>query len=390
MRVPCGTCGSWTAVQPGIDSFRCSCGTLNTFRQLNIPVAAVAVAGVQQPVAAYRAAPQIVRSLSLPRLAASATGKTTSAPAWSSGRTGKLLQKALVSVVILGGLGSVFHQGTLATFNATTTQASNTFQTGTVTMTNVAGTVIAGANCPVSTNNGTCATLFGAANTGALKPSAVDIANNATITYTGSLSPTTDFRLYAANYTAKTGASSALCTAPASGAGNPATGVDLMVTVGAASPALLYPAQNTTTTAAIANGAAVTTITVSAATAAIAGGASIVLYTAASGTYQQFTTSAAVALGATSIPVISQNAAQAFAAGTQVAPQGTLDDFATSYTTPGNGLRPKGGVNGSGAPGAWTTNDSSVFNIKVHLDAAAGNTLQGCQSQSDLVWYAQP
>jgi hypothetical protein len=388
MRVPCGNCGSWTDVQPGSDSFRCSCGTLNTFRKLNTPVAAEAVAGVAQQVAAFRISAQKVRSL--PRVATSATVKPTSLPARSAGRAGKLFQKALVGLVILGGLGSVFHQGTFATFNATTTQGSNTFQTGTVTMTNVAGTVIAGANCPVSTNNGTCATIFGAANTGALKPSAVDIANNVTITYTGSLSPTTDFRLYAANYTAKTGASSALCTAPAAGAGNPGTGVDLLVSVGAASPALLYPVQNTLTTVAIANGAPTATITVSATTAALANGAQIILYTAASGTYQQFTTSAAVALGATSIPVVAQNASQAFPIGTQVAPQGTLDNFAVNYTTSANGLRPKGGVNGAGAAGVWATNDNSIYNIKVHLDAAAGNTLQGCQSQSDLIWYAQP
>jgi hypothetical protein len=388
MRVPCGTCGSWTAVQPGSESFRCSCGTLNTFRQLNTLATAEAVAGVSQPVAAFRITPQKMRPV--PRVAAAATSKARSLPARSPGRAGKLFQKALVSLVILGGLGSVFHQGTLATFNATTTQANNTFQTGTVTMTNVAGTVIAGANCAVSTNNGTCATLFGAANTGALKPSAVDIANNVTITYTGSLSPTTDFRLYAANYTAKTGASSALCTAPAAGAGNPGTGVDLLVSVGAASPALLYPVQNTLTTVAIVNGALTATITVSATTAAIANGAQIILYTAASGTYQQFTTSAAVGLGATSIPVVAQNASQAFPIGTQVAPQGTLDNFAVNYTTSANGLRPKGGVNGAGAAGVWATNDNSIYNIKVHLDAAAANPLQGCQSQSDLIWYAQP
>ncbi|HEY7816133.1 MAG TPA: hypothetical protein VIC62_23005, partial [Nakamurella sp.] len=363
------------------------CGTLNTYRRLNAPVTALAVAGASQPVAASRA-PQTLRTVTRP--AAAVTPKSTSPRARLSGRAGKTLQKVLVGLVILGGLGSVLHQGTLATFNATTTQGSNTFQTGTVTMTNVAGTVIAGANCPVSTNNGSCATLFGAANTGALKPSAVDISNNVTITYTGSLSPTTDFRLYASNYTAKTGASSALCTAPAAGAGNPGTAVDLLFTVGAGSPALLYPVQNTVTTAAIGNGATVTTVTVSATTAVLANGANVILYTAASGTYQQFTTSAAVGLGATSIPVVSQTAAQAFGIGTQVAPQGTLDDFATTYTTSGNGLRPKGGVNGAGAAGAWATNDNSIFNIKVHLDAAAGNTLQGCQSQSDLVWYAQP
>ncbi len=389
MRVPCGVCGSWTAVQPGSDRFRCSCGTLNTFRQLNTPTTADAGAGVSQPVAAFRITPQTVRTI--PRVAATATAKAAPLPARSAGRAGKLFQKALVSLVILGGLGSVFHQGgTLATFNATTTQANNTFQTGTVTMTNVAGTVIAGANCAASTNNGTCATLFGAANTGALKPSAVDISNNVTITYTGSLSPTTDFRLYAANYTAKTGASSALCTAPAAGAGNPGTGIDLLVSVGAASPALLYPVQNTTTTVAIASGATVTTITVGATSAALASGAQIILYTAASGTYQQFTTSAAVALGAISIPVVSQVAAQAFPIGTQVAPQGTLDNFATTYTTSANGLRPKGGVNGSGAAGVWATSDNSIYNIKVHLDTTAANPLQGCQSQSDLIWYAQP
>jgi len=387
MRVPCGACGSWTEVQPGSESFRCGCGTLNTFRQLNTLATAAAAAGVK-PVVAFRISPQTVRSL--PRVATTASPKAP-LPARSPGRASKLFQKALVGLVILGGLGSVFHQGgTLATFNATTTQGSNTFQTGTVTMTNVAGTVVAGSNCAVSTNNGTCATLFGAANTGALKPSTADIANNVTITYTGSLSPTTDFRLFAANYTAKTGASSALCTAPAAGAGNPGTAVDLLVSVGAATPALLYPVQNTTTTASIANGATVTTVAVGATTAALASGANVILYTASSGTYQQFTTSAAVALGATSIPVVSQVASQAFAAGTQVAPQGTLDDFATNYTTSGNGLRPKGGVNGSGAAGVWATSDNSVFNIKVHLDAAAGNTLQGCQSQSDLIWYAQP
>ena len=159
-----------------------------------------------------------------------------------------------------------------------------------------------------------------------------------------------------------------------------------MVTVGAASPKLLYPAQNTTTSAAIANGATVTTISVNATTAAIANGSEIILYNA--GTNQQFTTSAAVALGATSIPVVSQTASAAFGIGTQVAPQGTLDGFASSYTSAANGLQLKGGVNGAGSLGVWAANDSSVFNINVHLDQAANNTFQGCQSQSDLVWYA--
>ena len=292
--------------------------------------------------------------------------------------------KLMVSVMVLASVGTLA-SGTLASFNAQTSNPNNTFQDGSVLMTNVAGSVISGSNCSTATNNGTCATLFGAANVGNLKPSTTDISNTATITYLGTIT-TADFRLWAANYTAKTASSTAQCTAPASGAGNPGTAMDLLVSVGAASPKLLYPSQNTTTTAAIANGATVTTVSVNATTAALANGAEIILYNA--GTYQQFTTSAAVALGATSIPVVSQTASAAFGIGTQVAPQGTLDGFASTYTGAANGLQLKGGTNGSGALGVWATNDNSVFNINVHLDQAANNTFQGCQSQSDLVWYA--
>jgi hypothetical protein len=289
----------------------------------------------------------------------------------------------LIGLLCLGVLTTAIGGGTLASFTAITTNPGNTFTNGTVTMTNVAGTVISGSNCAAPTNNGTCATLFGTGNTNALKPSTTDIANSVTITYTGSLTPTSDFRLYAANYTAKTGSSTAQCTAPASGAGNPGTAIDLLVAV---NTTLLYPVQNTTTTAAIASGASVTTISVNATTAALASGAQVILYNA--GTYEQFTTSAAVAAGATSIPVVAQTATAAFAAGTQVAPQGTLDNFAGSYTSSANGIQLKGGTNGSGTAGQWATNDNSIFNIKVHLDAAAGNSFQGCQSVSDLVWYA--
>jgi hypothetical protein len=290
--------------------------------------------------------------------------------------------KLMVSVMVLASVGTLA-SGTLASFNAQTVNGGNTFQDGSVLMTNVAGSVISGSNCTTATNNGTCATLFGAGNTGNLKPSTTDISNTVTITYSGTIT-TADFRLWAANYTAKTASSTAQCTAPASGAGNPGTAMDLLVTVGAGT--LLFPAQNTTTSAAIANGAAVTTITVNATTAALANGAEILLYNA--GTYQQFTTSGAVALGATSIPVVSQTANAAYGIGSQVAPQGTLDAFATAYTGAGNGLQLKGGTNGAGALGIWAAGDNSIFNIKVHLDQAANNTFQGCQSQSDLVWYA--
>jgi hypothetical protein len=67
---------------------------------------------------------------------------------------------------------------------------------------------------------------------------------------------------------------------------------------------------------------------------------------------------------------------------------GTLDGFATTYTSPASGLQLKGGTNGSGTAGVWANGNSGVYTINLHLDSTADNTYQGCQSQSDLVWYA--
>jgi len=292
------------------------------------------------------------------------------------------MRKILFGLLGLGVLTTAVGGSTIASFTAQTTNPSNVFTNGTVTMTNVAGTVIAGSNCAAATNNGTCATLFGSSNAGALKPSTTDISNTATITYLGSMS-TSDFRLYAQSYTSKTGSSSALCTAA-----NPGSAIDLLVTAGGATPTLVYPLQNTTLSSGLTSGNSYTTLSVNATTAAIASGANLILYSSALNSYQQVTTSAAASAGATSLSVSSFNAGASYAAGTQVAPQGTLDGFSTSYTTAANGLVLKGGTNGAGSAGVWATNDSSVFNVKVHLDNATGNTYQGCQSQGDLVWYA--
>ncbi|MGH7904605.1 MAG: hypothetical protein ACREPA_10865 [Candidatus Dormibacteraceae bacterium] len=295
-------------------------------------------------------------------------------------------KKTLAGIIAAGALLALAG-GTMAGFNASTVNPGNVLSNGTVTMTNVAGTVISGSNCTTATNNGTCATLFGTGNT-SFKPGGPDAANSATITYTGSSTPTSDFRLYAGNYTAKLAASSALCTAPSSGAGNPGTALDLLVTVGSSSPSLLYPAASTTLSASggLASGTSYTSLSVASAPA-LASGQEIILYSA--GTYQQVTTSAAVIAGATTIPVTSFSANFSYPASTtQIALQGTLDNFASTYATSGTGLQLRGGTNGSGAAGAWATSDSSVFNIKVHLDGAAGNSFQGCQSQTDLDWYA--
>src|SRR2546427_12584288 len=76
-------------------------------------------------------------------------------------------KKLLLTLILLGLLTTVIGS-TLATFTATTTNPANVFSNATVTMTNIAGTVISGTNCSPPTSNGTCATLFGAANPGRL------------------------------------------------------------------------------------------------------------------------------------------------------------------------------------------------------------------------------
>jgi hypothetical protein len=196
---------------------------------------------------------------------------------------------------------------TVGLFTTSTATLAGTIATQNLWLTDIAGSVIGGANCAVATGNGTCATLFGAANAAGIEPGQADVTNTATITYKGSKSPTSSFRLYATGYATKAAGSGAACTAV-----DPALAVDLQIAIGAT---VIYP---------------------------ISG----VGY-------------------------------------------GTLAGFATTYTTSANGLGLKGGTGGVGAVNQWATNDSSVFSIKVHVDAAAStNTYQGCNSGVDLVWYA--
>jgi hypothetical protein len=208
------------------------------------------------------------------------------------------LTRLLVSLGIIGLLAGTYGSATFATFSAQTDNAA-TFLGGTVAMTNVAGTVVSGANCSTETSSGVCATIFNAT---ALKPGAADRSNTVAITYTGTLA-TSDFRLFAQSYLGRTGSSSALCTA--------------------ATPAAKLNFQ-------------------------IKQGATVVFPVAGTG-------------------------------------YGTLDAFATTYSSAANGLQLKGG---SGTPGAWSTSDAATFTIAVNLDPTADNTYQGCQSQTSLAWYA--
>lgn len=210
----------------------------------------------------------------------------------------------LVGLLVLGAALPAIGAGTGASFTATTTNGANILANGTVSMTNVAGTVISGSNCSTASINGTCATLLAASNTG-FKPGGADVNNTATITYTGSIT-TSDFRLYTANYTSKAAGSGSFCTAA-----NPGSKVDFQVVVGGV---IIYP-------------------------------------TSGSG-------------------------------------YGTLDGFATTYTSSATGLQLKGGTNGSGAAGVWANGNAGTYTLNLHLDTTADNTYQGCQSQTDLVWYA--
>ncbi len=211
--------------------------------------------------------------------------------------TGK---KILLSIAIVGAIAAGVG-GTYASFSATTTNPTNTFASGTVTMTNVAGTAVSGSQCATQTTNGTCATLFSAAST-ALRPGGSDSTNTVTITYGGTIA-TGDFRLYAANYTSKTGSSSSFCTST-----DPAAQVQLQVKQGTT---IVYPTSGTG--------------------------------------------------------------------------YGTLKGFATTYTSTSNGLQLNGGT---GTAGVWATNDSAVFTLNLNLPSSTDNTFQGCQSQTDIVWYA--
>jgi hypothetical protein len=119
------------------------------------------------------------------------------------------LGKVLTTMLVIGIAGSTVSYGTFATFTAQTTNPGNTFASGTMTMTNVAGSVVTGSDCGSGTYGGTCATLFNLAN---LKPGATASNNTVTITYTGSI-PTTSFGVHAATHVAKDAASGAGCQA---------------------------------------------------------------------------------------------------------------------------------------------------------------------------------
>src|SRR2546430_5266786 len=156
------------------------------------------------------------------------------------------LRRILVSMVVIG-FAAAAAASTFATFSAQTTNPA-TIANATVTMTNVVGTNLGGIDCTTGVSDTTCKALFTANNTDSaavlgagqtnLKPGdATPATNSVVITYTGSL-PTTKFRLFASSYQAKGGASSALCTAVASGAGSPGTQLQFQVKQGGT---IIYP-----------------------------------------------------------------------------------------------------------------------------------------------------
>ena len=143
-------------------------------------------------------------------------------------------KKILLTVGVLLLIGSLLSAGTLATFTAQTTNPGNVLGNGTMTMTNVAGSVVSGSDCSTSTSNGTCATLFSAGTTGFV-PGGADSTNTVTITYTGTITTAT-FGLHVANYASEAVSSPASCTAA-----DPASKINLQIVQGSGPGTIIYP-----------------------------------------------------------------------------------------------------------------------------------------------------
>jgi hypothetical protein len=139
--------------------------------------------------------------------------------------------RLFIGLMALGLLSGFTGYGTFAAFSAQTTNPSNVLSTGTMLMTNVAGTVVSGTNCSTATSSGTCATLFNASTT-AMKPGAADKSNTVTITYLGTIT-TASFGFYVTNYNTKGAGSGSTCTAT-----DPATKINLQVRQGTL---IIYP-----------------------------------------------------------------------------------------------------------------------------------------------------
>lgn len=219
-----------------------------------------------------------------------------------TGRTTRVLAASLATIAVSAAMVG----GTVASFNANVTNPGNVVSNGTVSLTNVAGTAVAGSNCAVETASGACATLFSAGTT-SLAPGGPDVSNTVTVTYKGTLT-TSAFVVYASAYLSKAAGSASMCTAP-----NPASQLQVQIKQGAT---IVFPTP------------------------------------AQGGTY------------------------------------GTLDYFATTYTSPATGLSLKGGNAGLGTAGVWSTNDNSTFTISLNLPSNTSNAYQGCQSTFELAWYA--
>jgi len=130
----------------------------------------------------------------------------------------------LLSLLAVGALGSVISVGTFASFSATTSNAGNTFATGTLVLSDKVGT---GSTC-LSTNggstdtnaNGGCSAMFSLATK---KPGDASTVNM-TIKNEGSLTPST-FKIYRSSACAASDASGESFH----GTGDPCGSVDLYV-----------------------------------------------------------------------------------------------------------------------------------------------------------------
>lgn len=141
---------------------------------------------------------------------------------------GGILRKLLLSLLVLGAISTFIGAGTFASFSAITRNGANTFENGTVTMTNISGSEVGGVDCDSPTYDGTCGVLFNVGSTN-LRPGAPATTNSLTIKYTGTLT-TSNFVLYSTGYAKNSGSPVTLCTAT-----DPGLMLDLVIKAGSTS-----------------------------------------------------------------------------------------------------------------------------------------------------------
>lgn len=158
-----------------------------------------------------------------------------------SGNRRRAIKRALLSLMLVGGVAAIA-VATLANFNATIINSSNTFQSGTVVLKETQGATTClstGAGVITDTNSFTCATIdkFGGASNPNQKPGGTAISTVVSVKNDGTINASTFTLTPGSCTTAQTGAYHGSNTAGFCGK------VNITVEDDTGSAACIYPAQ---------------------------------------------------------------------------------------------------------------------------------------------------